>query len=92
MNNQQHHKAAGAGANSNSAGAPNHETLYDRFTERASEIFASGKEKPHEAREKVMDAARQQFSETSEFSAEQAELFNSTCDATWRRRRRICTL
>ncbi len=76
MNNEQHHhKPASAGANSNSAVAQNHETLYDRFTERASEIFATSQEKSHEAMEKAMDATRQQFTEASEFSAEQGELF-----------------
>lgn len=76
MSNEQHdHKPAGAGANSNSAGAPEHEALYDRFTERASELFAAGQEKSREAMEKAMDAARQQFSAASEFSAEQGELF-----------------
>ncbi len=74
MNNEQDHYKP-AGANSNSAGAPNHETLYDRFTERASEIFATGQEKSHEAMEKAIDAARQQFSEASEFSDKQGELF-----------------
>lgn len=74
MSNEQHdHKPAGA--NSNSAGAPDHEALYDRFTERASELFAGGQEKSREAMEKAMDAARQQFSAANEFSAEQGELF-----------------
>lgn len=76
MNNEHHHhKPAGASANSNSAGAPEHEALYDRFTERASEIFATGQEKSREAMEKAMDAARQQFSAAGEFSAEQGERF-----------------
>jgi isocitrate dehydrogenase len=73
-NEQRDHKPAGAGANSNSA-APDHEALYDRFTERASELFAAGQEKSLEAMEKAMDAARQQFSAGSEFSAEQGEIF-----------------
>ncbi len=76
MSSEQHdHKPAGAGANSNSAGAPEHEALYDRFTERASELFAAGQEKSREAMEKAIDAARQQLSAAGEFSAEQGELF-----------------
>ena len=74
-NAQDDHKPAGAGADSNSAGAPDNADLYDRFTERASELFAAGQEKSREAMEKAMDAARQQFSAASEFSAEQGELF-----------------
>jgi hypothetical protein len=63
------------GATSDSDGAPDQETLYDRFTERASALFAAGQEKSNEAMEKAMDVARQQFSAASEFSAEQGELF-----------------
>lgn len=74
MSHEQHnHKPTDADASS--GGAPEHEALYDRFTERAGELFAAGQEKSREAMEKAMDAARQQFSEASEFSAEQGELF-----------------
>jgi isocitrate dehydrogenase len=74
MSNQQHnHKPTDTDANS--AGGPEHEALYDRFTERASELFAAGQEKSLEASEKAMDAARHQFSAAGEFSAEQGENF-----------------
>jgi hypothetical protein len=63
------------GTKSNSGGAPDQEALYDRFTERAGELFAAGQEKSREAMEKAMDAARQQMSAASDFSAEQGEAF-----------------
>lgn len=59
----------------NPANAADHEALYDRFAERASALFAAGQEKSREAMEKAMDAARQQLTTASEFSAEQGELF-----------------
>lgn len=73
MSNEHDHKPVGA--DSNSASTSGYEDLYDRFTERASEHFAAGQEKTREAMEKAMDAARQQLSAVSEFSAEQGELF-----------------
>jgi isocitrate dehydrogenase len=76
MSSEQHdHKAADAGANANSGGASDHEDLYDRYTQRASELFQAGQDKSREAMEKAMDAARQQLSAASEFSAEQGENF-----------------
>lgn len=59
MSNEQHDNTRGdAGANSKAAGEPDREALYDRFTERVSELFATGQEKSREAMEKAMDAAR----------------------------------
>lgn len=57
------------------AGTQDSEALYDRITERASELYVAGQEKSREAMEKAIDAARQQFAAASEISAEQSELF-----------------
>ena len=51
------------------------ESLYDRFTERSSEIFEKGQEKGHEAWDKAMDLAREQMAAAGEFSSEQGEVF-----------------
>ncbi len=72
---QQDHKPADAGTNTNSGGASDHADLYDRYVQRASELFQAGQDKSREAMEKAMDAARQQFSAASGFSAEQGENF-----------------
>lgn len=47
--------------------------LYDRFVDRAHEIFNSSQEKTQEAWEKAMELARQQMTAAGEFSAEQGE-------------------
>lgn len=52
-----------------------HEALYDRFVERARELFDVSQEKSKEAIEKAMEKAHQQLSEAGEFSAEQGEAF-----------------
>ncbi len=52
-----------------------YEALYDRFTERARELFDAGQEKSTEAMEKAMEGAREQFANAGEFSAEQGEAF-----------------
>jgi isocitrate dehydrogenase len=76
MSSEQHdHKPADVGANANSDGASDHEDLYDRYAQRASELFHAGQDKSREAMEKAMDAARQQLSAASEFSAEQGVIF-----------------
>lgn len=49
--------------------------LYDRFAERARELFDAGQEKTSEAMEKAMEGAREQFAAAGEFSAEQGEAF-----------------
>jgi isocitrate dehydrogenase len=73
---QQDQKPADAETDTkNSASTPDYEALYDRFTERASELFADSKEKSSDAMEKAMDTARLQLSAASEFSSEQGELF-----------------
>ncbi|MDP2107561.1 MAG: hypothetical protein Q8J67_00765, partial [Rhodocyclaceae bacterium] len=51
------------------------EVLYDRFAERARELFEAGQEKSRGAMEKAMEGAREQFSAAGEFSAEQGEAF-----------------
>lgn len=51
------------------------EALYDRFTERARELFEAGQEKSKEAMEKAMETAREQIAAAGEFSAEQGEQF-----------------
>lgn len=52
-----------------------YESLYDRFTERARELFEAGQETGKEAMEKAMEGAREQFAAAGEFSAEQGETF-----------------
>lgn len=52
-----------------------YEVLYDRFAERARELFDAGQEKSKEAMEKAMEAARQQLADAGDFSAEQGEVF-----------------
>lgn len=52
-----------------------HEALYDRFAERARELFEAGQEKTREAMDKAMESARQQLAAAGEFSAEQGEAF-----------------
>lgn len=52
-----------------------YEVLYDRFAERARELFEAGQEKGKEAMEKAMEGAREQFAAAGEFSAEQGETF-----------------
>lgn len=52
-----------------------YEALYDRFAERARELFDAGQEKTNEAMEKAMEGAREQFAAAGEFSAEQGEAF-----------------
>ncbi|BAN35822.1 isocitrate dehydrogenase [Sulfuricella denitrificans skB26] len=52
-----------------------HEALYDRYAERARELFEAGQEKGKDAMEKAMEVARQQLSDAGEFSAEQGEAF-----------------
>lgn len=52
-----------------------YEALYDRFAERARELFDAGHEKSNEAMEKAMEGAREQFAAAGEFSAEQGEAF-----------------
>lgn len=49
--------------------------LYDRFAERSSEIFESGKEKGRDAWERAMELARQQLTAAGEFTAAQGEVF-----------------
>lgn len=51
------------------------EALYDRYTERARELFDAGQEKSQVAMEKAMEAARTQFAAAGEFSAEQGQAF-----------------
>jgi isocitrate dehydrogenase len=52
-----------------------HEALYDRFVERARELFDASQEKSKEAMEKAIEKAHQQLSEAGEFSAVQGEAF-----------------
>ncbi|MBU1691950.1 MAG: zinc ribbon-containing protein [Gammaproteobacteria bacterium] len=52
-----------------------YEALYDRYAERARELFEAGQEKSKDAMEKAMEVARQQLSDAGEFSAEQGEAF-----------------
>lgn len=52
-----------------------YEALYDRFAERARELFDAGQEKTNEAMEKAMEGAREQFAAAGEFTAEQGETF-----------------
>lgn len=70
-----HHSSEASGANTSATDTPKYEAMYDRFTERASELYASSHEKSREAMEKAMDATRQQFTAASEMSAEQGVLF-----------------
>lgn len=74
MSSEQHDTKPGS-ANANAADEQDNAALYDRFTERASELFGAGKEKSRDAMEKAMDAARLQLLAAKEFSAEQGELF-----------------
>lgn len=52
-----------------------YEVLYDRFADRARELFEAGQEKSKEAMEKAMEGAREQLAAAGEFSAEQGETF-----------------
>lgn len=52
-----------------------HEALYDRFVERAHELFDLSQEKSKGAMEKAMHVAHQQLSDAEEFSVEQGEAF-----------------
>lgn len=71
--NESEHKADAA---SKAAEAQSrYEALYDRFTERARELFDAGQEKSTEAMEKAMEGARAQFAAAGEFSAEQGDAF-----------------
>lgn len=51
------------------------ELLYDRYAERARELFEAGQEKSKAAMETAMHAAKAQFSAAGEFTAEQGEVF-----------------
>lgn len=76
MRSEQHHQNSEmSGSKTNGPDTPKYEAMYDRFTERASEFYASSQERSREAMEKAMDAARQQFTAASEMSAEQGALF-----------------
>lgn len=75
MNDSQHKQKPADADTKNSANTSDVEAMYDRFTERASELYAESKEKSSEAMEKAMDAARHQLTTASEFSSEQGELF-----------------
>jgi Zn finger protein HypA/HybF involved in hydrogenase expression len=52
-----------------------YEALYDRFAERARELFVASQEKGKDAMDKAIDMAREQFATAGEFSAEQGEAF-----------------
>jgi isocitrate dehydrogenase len=54
-----------------------YEVLYDRFAERARELFESSQEKGKEAMDKSIETAREQFAAAGEFSAEQGEAFRN---------------
>lgn len=71
--NESGHKADAASETAQEQGR--YEALYDRFTERARELFDAGQEKSTEAMEKAMEGARGQFAAAGEFSAEQGEAF-----------------
>lgn len=51
------------------------EALYDRYAERARQLFESGQERGREAMEKALGRAREQLAEAGEFTAEQGEVF-----------------
>lgn len=64
-----------ASAHTEKATPGHHEALYDRFVERARELFDVSQEKSKEAIEKAMSTAHQQLSDAEEFSVEQSEAF-----------------
>jgi phage-related tail protein len=72
---QNHHNSETSGSHTDTTDAPGYEAMYDRFTERASELYAASQEKSRAAMEKAMDTARQQLSSASEMTAEQGALF-----------------
>jgi len=65
-------------ANKASSSADRAEALYDRFTERVSELLAASQEKGKQGKEvleKAMETAREQITAAGEFSGEQGEQF-----------------